>query len=159
MKIDPMEFRATMGCYATGIAVITTIGDQDEPVGVTVNSFTSVSLDPPLVLFCLDRNATSLAAFDARGKFDVNVLAEDQQSVSARFAAPVDDRWQGFGWHPGPVTGMPLFDGCLASMECVLHAVHEGGDHQIIVGEVKEVRPTRQGKPLLYFRGRYDRCA
>ncbi|MFM2045155.1 MAG: hypothetical protein RLY86_3731 [Pseudomonadota bacterium] len=155
MTVDPRAFRDAMGCFATGICVATTHGAGGRPVGVTVNSFTSVSLDPPLVLFCLDKGAESHAAFSACTGFALTVLGEGQQAVSSAFAGRPDgerwplvrtDRWD---------SGAPVIQDGLAAMDCALHAIHDGGDHAIIVGRILRLESRVDGAPLLYFRGRY----
>lgn len=157
MSFDFRAFRDALGNFATGIVVITGRTGDGTPVGVTVNSFTSVSLDPPLVLFCLARTAQSLEAFERASHFAVNVLAEDQRDLSVRFSRfDISDRWAGLvpeAWDTAPV-----LSGCLATLECAHHALHDGGDHVILVGRVLRI-VTRPGKPLLYFRGGYAHLA
>jgi flavin reductase (DIM6/NTAB) family NADH-FMN oxidoreductase RutF len=155
MTIDKTEFRQTLGCFATGITVITTVDDDGAPVGLTANSFTSLSLDPPMVLFCLDRKVQSFDAFHHHRHFAVNILASDQQDVSNRFAKSGPEKWSGVEFESWD-TGCPILKGCLANLECDIDEIHEGGDHVIIVGEVKRI--ARDGDapgPLLYFRGGY----
>ena len=154
MNFDRRAFRNALGCFATGVTVVTTITDTGDPVGLTANSFSSVSLDPPLVLFCLDRASQNLAAFHASGRFAVNVLGDDQRDLSVRFSTTIGDRWDGVAWEAW-ATGAPVLNGCLAALDCETEAIHEGGDHIIIVGRVKRLASTTDGKPLLYFRGNY----
>jgi flavin reductase (DIM6/NTAB) family NADH-FMN oxidoreductase RutF len=154
MKFDRRAFRNALGCFATGVTVVTTVTDTGDPVGLTANSFSSVSLDPPLVLFCLDRASHNLAAFQASGRFAVNVLSDDQRDLSVRFSTTIGDRWDGVAWEVW-ATGAPVLSGCLAALDCETEAVHEGGDHVIIVGRVKRFASVVDGKPLLYFRGNY----
>lgn len=155
MTIDSRAFRNALGCFATGITVITTVEPDGTPVGVTVNSFSSVSLDPPLVLFCLGRASQSLAAFESAGAYAVNILADDQQDLSNRFAnRNLQERWDGVAAERG-VTGVPLLKGCLATIECDLDKMLDGGDHVILVGRVRRLESREDGKPLLYFRGGY----
>ena len=155
MTFDSRAFRNALGCFATGITVITTIAPDGEPIGVTVNSFSSVSLEPPLVQFCLGRAAMSFEAFTKAPSFAVNILAEGQAELSARFSKrDQQERWDGVGverWD----TGVPILAGCLANLECDREHVFEGGDHVIIVGRVRRLSGSEQGKPLLYFRGGY----
>jgi len=150
--VDPEQFRRTLGSLAAGVCVATTRNGEGRPVGVTVSSFTSVSLDPPLVLFCLDRGSLSHAAFTGAGHWAVNLLAAGQQGASDRFAFGPDP-FAGTGWAPG-LHGVPLLDGALGAVECAAHARHDGGDHSILVGLVLRAR-TAGGAPLLYWRGRY----
>jgi flavin reductase (DIM6/NTAB) family NADH-FMN oxidoreductase RutF len=158
MKFDRRAFRNALGCFATGVTVVTTVTDAGEPVGLTANSFSSVSLDPPLVLFCLDRASHNLGAFRAAGRFAVNVLGDDQRDLSVRFSTTIGDRWDGVVWERWE-TGAPVLNGCLAALDCETEAIHEGGDHVIIVGRVQRLAATTDGKPLLYFRGNYATVA
>jgi flavin reductase (DIM6/NTAB) family NADH-FMN oxidoreductase RutF len=158
MKFDRRAFRNALGCFATGVTVVTTVTDAGEPVGLTANSFSSVSLDPPLVLFCLDRASHNLHAFRAAGRFAVNVLGDNQRDLSVRFSTTIGDRWDGVVWERWE-TGAPVLDGCLAALDCETEAIHEGGDHVIIVGRVQRLAATTDGKPLLYFRGNYATVA
>src|SRR3546814_691705 len=154
MSIDPSAFRAVLGCYATGVAIVTTLGRDGYPAGLTVNSFTSVSLDPPLVLFCLDREAGSGPAFAAADCFAVNILGTHQGPVSVRFADPgaqrfVEDRvltWE---------TGAPILAHALAALDCRIHARYDGGDHVILVGRVLRAEIVDDAAPLVYWRGGY----
>lgn len=155
MTFDQRAFRNALGRFATGVTVMTTRDADGVPVGVTVNSFSSVSLDPPLVLFCLDRSATCLRSFIASARFAVNVLGEDQHEISRRFSGPRTDRWTGIGFDSG-VSGSPLLHGCLANLDCTLVATHDGGDHVILVGRVEQLNET-VGRPLLYYSGGYAR--
>jgi len=149
------DFRSALGCFATGMAVMTTCDPDGRFVGITVNSFASVSLDPPLISFCLDRNANSLNAFLAAAHFGVNVLSEDQESLSAVFArSSTADKFVGVRFEVG-TTGCPLLPDCLSHLECAREAAHPAGDHLIMIGRVIRLAQRREGKPLLYFRGRY----
>jgi len=155
MSIDPRAFRDALGCFATGICVAATLDAEGAPVGVTVNSVTSVSLNPPLLLFCLDRNAECHAAFMASDSFALTVLATDQRAMSDNFARPPGPgRWDGVVWRAG-ITGSPMLDAGLAFLDCRRHAVHDGGDHTILVGRVLGIAHRPEGDPLLYFRGAY----
>lgn len=155
MTIDPREFRNTLGCFATGITVITTIDGEGGPVGLTANSFTALSLDPPLVLFCLDRKSTSFEAFHRNRHFAVNILSASQQEISQRFARSGADKWSGVDFATGD-HGCPILDHCLANLECDVDQVFEGGDHVIIIGRVQRLRRAgSDDNPLVYFRGRY----
>lgn len=154
MSIDPSAFRAVLGRYATGVAVVTTRTGDGRVCGLTVNSFTSVSLEPPLVLFCLDRDAGSGPAFASSDCFAVNILEAGQAPVSARFADPVAARFVDDGttvWE----TGAPILTAALAALDCRVHARHEGGDHVILVGRVLRAEVIRDGSPLVYWRGGY----
>lgn len=153
---DSRTLRDALGCFATGVTVVTTVDDEGAPLGLTANSFTSVSLDPELLLVCLAKTASSLEAFDKAGHFAVNVLHIGQQPVSNRFAMRGEDRFAETDWESWS-TGSPIVKGSLASFECAKHAMHDGGDHVILVGKVDRVRFEPRRDPLLYFRGKYRR--
>jgi len=153
---DPRTLRDALGCFATGVTVVTTLGPTGNPVGLTANSFTSVSLDPPLLLVCLATAVGSLPAFVAASHFAVNVLHNGQQPVSGRFASKGEDRFAATDWERWD-SGVPIISSSLASFECAREAMHEAGDHLILVGRVNRVRFEPRRDPLLYFRGRYRR--
>ena len=153
---DPRTLRDALGCFATGVTVVTTFAHDGHPIGLTANSFTSVSLDPPLLLVCIARTSASVAAFRATENFAVNVLHIGQQPTSNLFATRGQDRFGDTNWHTGEC-GTPVLDGSLASFECARHAVHDGGDHIVLVGRVVKAGFEPQRDPLLYFRGRYRR--
>jgi flavin reductase (DIM6/NTAB) family NADH-FMN oxidoreductase RutF len=152
-------FRDCLGSFATGITVVTSRRLDGRPVGVTISSFTSVSLDPPLILFCLARGAESLAHIQSAGAFSVHVLAAEQQALSSRFASPETDRWDGFAVGGAATNGCPIIDGVLARLDCQVYARHDGGDHEIIVGAVTHLDLAAAGEPLLYLRGQYRHVA
>lgn len=155
MSFSDLDFRAALGTFATGVTIVTSVDSQGAPVGVTINSFTSVSLAPPLVLFCLGRAAQTFAIFSACSGFAVNVLAERQEALSSRFAQPdAAARWDGIPYDRSPL-GHPLLRDCLATLDCRLETVHEGGDHIILVGRVETLAVAAEDRPLLYYRGRY----
>ncbi len=155
LRVDPQAFRTALGCFATGITIVTTLCPDGHPVGVTVNAFSSVSLEPPLVLFSLGRTSQAYDFFAQAKTFAINVLAETQEALSVRFSTrDLQDRWDGVAverWD----TGAPILSGCLANIECDKETIHDGGDHGIVVGRVRRLRSHSEGKPLLYFRGRY----
>lgn len=153
---DARTLRDALGCFATGVTVVTTRDADGRPVGLTANSFTSVSLDPPLLLVCLARGASSLGSFAVAEGFAVNVLHIGQQAVSGRFATRDADRFADTEWETWD-TGAPIIANSLASFDCTRHAWHEAGDHVILVGQVQRVRFEPRRDPLLYFRGRYRR--
>ncbi|MDO7842207.1 alpha/beta fold hydrolase [Sphingomonas immobilis] len=153
---DPRTLRDALGCFATGVTVVTTLDPEGKPVGLTANSFTSVSLDPPLLLVCLANNAGSLPAFRAAPHFAVNVLHNGQQPVSGRFASRGEDRFAATDWETWD-TGVPIVSSSLASFECAQEALYEAGDHVILVGRVSRVRFEPRRDPLLFFRGKYRR--
>lgn len=155
MSVDSRTFRRALGCFASGVTVVTTLHPQGgKPAGVTVSAFSSLSLDPPLVLFCLGEKTSCLGAFLEHGHFAINILAENQRDVSIRFASRGEDKWQGVAWEAG-AGGVPVLPGCLATLECTLESALDGGDHKILIGRVVNLRYQEGGPPLLYFRGAY----
>ena len=134
--------------------MITCTDSGGKPHGVTVNSFSSVSLDPPLILFSLDRAASTFEHLTAASHFAVNILADDQTEVSRNFARTPGDRWSGVEFRSWD-TGAPILAGALAALECDMHAQHDGGDHVIVVGRVRRLASRSEVMPLIYFRGRY----
>ncbi len=154
MPIDQREFRAALGHFATGITVVTARSRSGELLGMTANSFNSVSLDPPLVLFSMDRRTLSLPAFEEAGCFAINVLSDSQTDMSRGFARTMGDKWQGVEFDYWE-TGSPILPNCLANFDCRTHAIHDGGDHRIFIGEVVRFTASTEGNPLLYFRGSY----
>ncbi len=153
---DARTLRDAMGCFATGITVITTTDRNGKPVGLTVNSFTSVSLDPALVLVCLDRKANTLTAFQDADAFAVNILHIGQQPISNLFAAKGVDRFSNTDWEKWD-QGVPIVSNSLANFECVKRNSIEQGDHIIFVGEVVRARFEQRRDPLLYYSGKYRR--
>ena len=154
-EIDPRAFRDAAGQFATGVTVITTVDGGGVPVGFTANSFTSVSLDPPMILFCLGKTSESLPAFAAAAGFAVHILSARQLEVSIRFASKGIDRFEGLDWTPG-VHGVPVIDGSLAVFECSSTHAYDGGDHVIFVGTVERLGPVDHDSAALgYFRGGY----
>ena len=154
MSIDQTTFRRVLGHFATGITVVTGLTENKTPVGLTVNAFTSLSLSPPLVLFCLDKRTASIDAFDKGNGFALNMLNKDQRDLSVIFSTKVEDRFAK-AEHTFWDTGVPILTGCLANLECKIEAVHDGGDHLIIVGLVGRLHQSDNGSPLLYFNGDY----
>lgn len=155
--IDPKELRLLMGQFATGVTVITTRDDTGRPYGLTANAFTSLSLDPPLVLICIDRKAETFSHFYASRCFVVNVLTEEQTDLSTRFAKSGGFKFEGLAYETN-ASGVPILDGTLAHLECALIDTHDAGDHVIHVGEVENFA-VRGGRPLLFFQGRYRQLA
>jgi flavin reductase (DIM6/NTAB) family NADH-FMN oxidoreductase RutF len=152
---DPRAYRRALGGFATGVCVVTA-HTVDGPLGITVNSFTSVSLDPPLILFCLAKSSSNLAGFRAAEHFAINVLHIGQQPTSGVFARSTEDRFQDVAWESWD-TGAPILSGSLASFECATHEVVEAGDHLVFIGRVLRARFEPRRDPLLYFRGKYRR--
>jgi len=155
---DSRELRNALGHFATGVAVITARGIDGAAVGMTMSSFNSVSLDPPLVLFSVARSASSLQAMqDARG-YGVNVLARDQQDLADRFARARSDKWTAID-HTLGHGDSPLLDGVLARFECAPHARHDGGDHVIFLARVMRFTSDPDAAPLIFYRGAYHGLA
>ncbi|MFN4224800.1 MAG: flavin reductase [Hyphomonas sp.] len=153
---DARTLRDALGCFATGVTVVTAVGEDGEPVGLTANSFTSVSLDPPLLLVCIAKSGSSAEVLATAPHFAVNVLHIGQQPASARFATRNENRFGATPWSPG-LNGVPVLTSSLATFECARDAVHEGGDHLILVGRVERAQFEPRRDPLLYFRGKYRR--
>lgn len=155
-SVGPDQFKKAMRTFSSGVTVVT-LKDGETLHGITVSAFSSLSLDPPLVLVCVDKSAVAHDSFARAGKFVVNILAEDQESVSNRFASRAADKFETSTWHDG-VLGLPVIDGALGVVECVLHDSLPGGDHTIFVGRVVASQAV-EGQPLLYGQGGYRRQA
>ena len=136
--------------------MVTALNDDGRPVGLTANSFSSVSLDPPLVLACIARSSSSLPVLEAASHFAINILHIGQQPISNLFASRVEDRFGQVDWEPGQ-HGAPVLTKSLAAIECERYAVYDGGDHIILVGRVERARFEPRRDPLLYFGGKYRR--
>ncbi len=147
------EFRRACGRFSTGVTIASVLDADGTPHGLTVSSFTSVSLEPPLILICLGHLVTAINSFRACRYFGINVLSEDQQELSERFARKGEDRFNGLPWEPGQ-TGVPLIPGTLAGIECEVRNRYTEGDHDILVGEILYSR-VAAGEPLIYFAGQY----
>jgi flavin reductase (DIM6/NTAB) family NADH-FMN oxidoreductase RutF len=157
-QIDPRALRNILGCYGTGVAIITTRTASGDHVGVTVNSFSSVSLDPPLILFSLARNANVLATFLQTNSFAVNILSQSQQVLSNMFAKPSTARFDDARFSAG-ANGCALFADSLAHLECNKYSEVEGGDHVVFLGEVTAFHLCAPAQPLLFYRGAYGTYA
>lgn len=153
MAVTDAEFRRALRHFPAGVTVVTTRDGEGRPAGLTASAFTSVSLEPPLVLVCVDHEAAAHPAFETHGWFAVNVLAEGQEALSRRFAASGGDKYAGVAFHEGRAR-LPLLDGVVASLECRIVDRHLAGDHTIFVGRV-EGTAVSGGAPLLYFQGDY----
>ena len=158
------QFRDVLGLFASGVTVITSMSDG-LPVGMTCQSFSSVSLAPPLVMFCPARTSRAWPLMQRAGYFCVNILAADQSDISNAMATKGTDKYDGIGWRPAS-TGAPLLDGVLGYVDCTVQSVHEAGDHYVVLGRVKELgfipgsfEDGGDRKPLLYYRGGYDTVA
>jgi flavin reductase (DIM6/NTAB) family NADH-FMN oxidoreductase RutF len=152
---SPRQFRNALGMFPTGVTVVTARSARGRQIGVTVNSFTSVSLDPPLVLFNLSVSLASLSELLRADTFAVNVLTDRQSELSARFARAQTDKWASASSRPGRATTCPVLVPHLAVFECSRYAAHEAGDHVIVIGRVLHFECNESASPLLFFRGRY----
>ncbi len=156
MTPDSRRFRSALGRFATGVTVVTGVMPDGTPAGVTVNAFTSVSLRPPLVLISLADSTTCLDAFIKGDRFVINVLGDDQHKLSLAFATLRKNKFKGVDYGTWD-SGCPILPGCLANLECTRVAVHQGGDHVVVIGEVDRMEHSKDGNPLLYYRGSYAR--
>lgn len=148
------DFRSTLGSFATGVTIVTALDSDGQPIGVTISSFNSVSLDPPLILWSLSLSTPKLEAFRSARHYSVNILAADQQSLSDRFASRSDDHFTDLPQRAG-LGGVPLIEGCCAWFECANEAQYPGGDHLIFVGHVKRFARGEAGAPLIFHSGSY----
>lgn len=155
--LDGQRFRSVLGRFATGVVAITAVDPETgEPCGLAANSFTSVSLDPPLVAFCVAHTSTSWPRVRGAKTLTVNVLAEDQQAICAQLASRGGDKFAGLEWTGSP-GGNPVLDGALAWIDCVVEAEYTAGDHMIVVARVHQLDTHAEGGPLVFFRGGYGR--
>jgi 3-hydroxy-9,10-secoandrosta-1,3,5(10)-triene-9,17-dione monooxygenase reductase component len=150
---DARHFRDVLGRFCTGVTVVTSTS-HGEPVGMTCQSFSSVSLSPPLVLFCPAKTSRAWPAMQRAGFFCVNLLADGQHEVSTRMATKGVDKFEGVPWTPSS-TGAPLLDGILGYVDCTIQTVHEAGDHYVVIGKVQDLGFGEAEEPLLFFRGKY----
>jgi flavin reductase (DIM6/NTAB) family NADH-FMN oxidoreductase RutF len=155
---DTRLLRNAFGRFATGVAVATAIDPDGQPIGLTINSFSAVSLNPPLVLWCLDNTSHNLEAFRRASHHAISILAAGQAEVSTRFATWPVDRFVGLPWRPG-AGGAPLLDGCCASFEVANEAAHLAGDHTIFVGRVERFNETAGLAPLIFHSGQYRKLS
>ena len=155
LKISKDEFRAALGRFASGVTVVTTRDNENRLHGITVSAFCSVSLEPPLILVCIDKEAGSHYAFEQSRAFVVNILREDQQYLSDRFASQLSDKFDGVKYRAG-IEQLPVLEDVLVNLECRLVNAHDNGDHTIYIGEIV-VSSVNEGKPLIYFQGDYGK--
>lgn len=153
-SFSSQEFRTALGMFATGVTIVTARSADGQVIGLTANSFNSVSLAPPLVLWSLSQQAASLPVFRTGSHYAINILARDQMPLAERFASKGVDRWAGVGFAEG-IGGAPLLDGAAATFECFNRSRYEEGDHVIFVGEVERCSWRQGASPLLYHGGRY----
>ena len=151
---DQARFREVLGHFATGITIVTAT-DEGEPVGFSCQSFAALSLDPPMVILAPAKSSTSWPRIARAGSFCVNILGEHQEAVCRAFAVSGGDKFDGVDWTPG-VTGSPLIDGSLATVECTLGAIYEGGDHELVTGHVVDME-IGKGAPLIFYRSGFGR--
>jgi 3-hydroxy-9,10-secoandrosta-1,3,5(10)-triene-9,17-dione monooxygenase reductase component len=156
MTFTERMFRDTLGLFPTGVAVVTARGAEGTPQGVTINSFNSVSLEPPLILFSLSRKLYSLNSFLKANAFAINFLREGQQDLSIRFNKALSNKWEQVP-HKMGTTGAPVLSPALAVLECSPYAHYDGGDHVIVVGRVEHIECQECNAPLVFFRGRYHK--
>ncbi len=155
LEPDSSTMRTVLGHFATGIILVTAI-DDGEPVGMACNSFTSVSLDPPLVLFCAAKSSSTWPRIERAGAWAANIVGEDGEQMCRAFAERGADRFSGVGYSKG-LSGAPLIDDALGYVDCRTEAVHEAGDHVVVVGRVLGLGYAPEGMPLLFYRGGYGR--
>ena len=155
MAIDKELFRRVLSHFAASVTVVTTVDEAQRPYGLTATAFSSVSLDPPLVLVCVDKKAETYPQFEPAGIFAVNFLSLEQRDISQRFAKHGGEKFNGLGWRPGSL-GAPLLDGTIGFVECRICHWYDAGDHTIMVGEI-ESADAGAGEPLLHFRHAYRR--
>jgi 3-hydroxy-9,10-secoandrosta-1,3,5(10)-triene-9,17-dione monooxygenase reductase component len=151
--VDPESLRKVLGCFTTGVVVATTMDDNGVPVGLTVNSFNSVSLEPPLILWTISLSAPSLGAFRARDAFAINILSDDQRHLCAQFSRPSADKFAGVDYRKG-YRGVPVLLNSLATLECKTFRRDPGGDHEIYIGEVVGMEAFNK-TPLVVHRGKF----
>lgn len=156
-EISSAEYRRVLGHFLTGVTIITAIDpDSSEPVGLAASSFTSVSMDPPLVLFCAGKTSASWTRIQVAKRFCINVLGDANETISRTFATKGADKFAGLGWTPGP-SGSPVLGDALAWIDCQVHEEVEAGDHVVVIGRVLGLGAKDSGGPLGYYRGGYGR--
>lgn len=152
-SFDTRDLRDVLSCFATGVTVVTTVGENEAPLGLVVNSFSSVSLDPPLVLWSIDLSSPSLSAFREHSGFAINIMGADDKEKTLQFARPSANKFEGISWRPGR-HGVPVLEDAIATLECETHERIECGDHEIFIGKVVTVDRS-DGNPLLFHRGQF----
>jgi 3-hydroxy-9,10-secoandrosta-1,3,5(10)-triene-9,17-dione monooxygenase reductase component len=151
-SLDGARYRQVLGHFPTGVTVITAAGEGG-PVGLCVGAFSSVSLDPPLVAFFAGAQSTSYPKIAAAGHYCVNILGEGQEEVARVFAGKAGDKFSGIGWRPSAATGAPVLDDVVAWIDCRIDAIHEAGDHWVVIGRVLDLDVGHEGGPLVFYRG------
>jgi 3-hydroxy-9,10-secoandrosta-1,3,5(10)-triene-9,17-dione monooxygenase reductase component len=152
--VDSARYRHALGHFCSGVTVVTSLDASGAPVGFACQAFAALSLEPPLVLFCPGTSSGTWPHIERNGQFCINVLAEDQRRLSRAFGRSGVDKFAGVGWSPGPNTA-PVLDGVLTWAACQVQDVSTAGDHLIVIGLVTELGPSRDGRPLLFYKGRY----
>lgn len=152
---DAARFRQVMGHFCTGVVIIAGMA-EGRPVGLTVQSLTSLSLDPPLVSFAVGRGSSTWPKLREAGSFSANILAADQEALCRRFATAGADKFEGVGWHPG-AAGAPILEDVLGFVECRIEVEHDAGDHILVIGRVGDLGIGMEGTPLLFYRGGFGR--
>jgi len=153
---DSAHLKQVMGHFCTGVTIITAV-DGEEPVGLTAQSFQSLSLEPALALFSVQKTSSTWPRLQSAKRFCVNILAEDQEALCRSFAASGADKYRGVGWRPGPATGAPVLSGVLGWVEAEIVGEHDGGDHVIVVSRILDLNLEHEGRPLLFYRGGFGR--
>lgn len=156
LAVSSKSFCDALGRFASGITVVTGLQPDGCAAGVTVSAFSSVSLDPPLILVCLGKSTTCIQAFLEGAHFTVNILSHEQMALSENFARRSKDKFEGVDYQIGE-NGCPILPGCQAVIECRHQAVYDAGDHVILIGEVERIETSPSDEPLLHFRGAYHR--
>lgn len=152
-QFDSARFRQVLGHFPTGVVAVTAM-HEDRPIGLAIGSFFSVSLEPALVGFCAGRSSYTWPKLRDAGRFCVNILGAHQEDVSRVFASKAEDKFEGLGWDRTPL-GSPRIDDCIGWIDCEIDTVHDAGDHEIVIGAVHDLAVTREGHPLVFFRGGY----
>lgn len=156
--IDTRELRNTFGMFATGVTAITALGENDQLVGITANSFSSLSLDPALILWSLVLSSPSVSAFDEGKYFNVNILSQSQEAIAMQLATRSEDKFSAVQYCLSP-TGVPLLDGALATLQCQVEFTRVAGDHLLIVGRVLDFDRVDEGEPLVFYRGGFKQLS
>ena len=153
-EIEGSAFRAVLGRFATGVTAVTAT-HKGEPVGMAIGSFTSVSLDPPLVGFFPSKDSVTWADIRESGAFCVNVMAQDQLAVCGVMASRQEDKFVDVAWRSSAVTGSPIIEGSVAFIDCTIEHIYDGGDHDIVIGRVQELAVLNEKDPLVFYQGGY----
>lgn len=153
MTFDSQQFRSALGGFPTGVAVVTARAEDGKPIGITINSFSSVSLEPPLVLWSLAKNSPNLAHFACGCRHIIHVLADHQDALAKRFASRLPDKFSGLS-HESNQDNIPRLDECVATFECTTRTLHEEGDHVIVIAHVQQI-DQREREPLLFWGGKF----